>query len=388
MSGSISVFYGVEIPESLLAIELQNHDAASLKDARVMAGRALATKAVLLARADALDLQAVPERNARGQDETEEEARIRVILSEEVDIEPPSETRLLEIYEAQPDGFLTPPLIEASHILISPVDQSEAASQNALDEAVRLIAELQVEPGRFERIAASKSSCPSASEGGLLGQLRPGDVLASIWESLATLAVGEIAAHPVETEHGWHVLRLDHKAASARLPFEHVRPHISAQVEARAWTIEAARYVDGLLAKSASSPGLKLNELGDLDDGLSGSQEASALLGAVLGNVANGLEALSERSRGIVGVAAASQNAAPETILKRAIGGFLNGADDEAWTKIVSRLRDSDAPLRDCLDVIVAHGLPPLKAKHTLILQPGGRAASVQEKGHAHGNGK
>jgi len=142
------------------------------------------------------------------------------------------------------------------------------------------------------------------------------------------------------------------------------------------------------LAKSASSPGLKLNELGDLDDGLSGSQEASALLGAVLGNVANGLEALSERSRGIVGVAAASQNAAPETILKRAIGGFLNGADDEAWTKIVSRLRDSDAPLRDCLDVIVAHGLPPLKAKHTLILQPGGRAAAVQEKGHAHGNGK
>mgnify|MGYP000297757384 CR=1 FL=1 len=64
MSTASSVFFGVEVPESLLATELQNHEAPSLAEARTLAGRALAAKAVLLARADKLNIEAVPERNA------------------------------------------------------------------------------------------------------------------------------------------------------------------------------------------------------------------------------------------------------------------------------------------------------------------------------------
>ncbi len=66
MSMAVAVFHGVEVPESLLASELQNHLAPSLAEARALAGRALAAKAVLLARGRALGLEAVPEKIPMG----------------------------------------------------------------------------------------------------------------------------------------------------------------------------------------------------------------------------------------------------------------------------------------------------------------------------------
>lgn len=387
MSTASSVFFGVEVPESLLATELQNHEAPSLGEARTLAGRALAAKAVLLARADELNIQAVPEHNAEGQEETEDEARVRVVLSQEVDVVPPPEARLKEIYDANPDGFRTPPLIEASHILVAPEDESAGALTGAFDLASRLIKELEDRPERFERIAANQSACPSASEGGTLGQLRPGDVLQDIWDALFALQVGEISTQPVQTEHGWHVLRLDHRADGARLPFQHVRPHISAQIEAHTWTVSAARYVDELLSQSAANPGLKLDAAGGLSDGESTTRRATDLLGSALSDTSRALSGLSADSADVVESVARSREEPPETVLRQAISSFLASADDDAWTQIISRLRDSESPLPDCLDVIVSNELPPLKAKKTLILTRGGRGAPKQEKGQSHGTG-
>ena len=47
---------GVEIPEALLAQEVQNHPGASAADARAAAGHALAIRALLLHRARELGL--------------------------------------------------------------------------------------------------------------------------------------------------------------------------------------------------------------------------------------------------------------------------------------------------------------------------------------------
>ena len=99
MSMAVAVFHGVEVPESLLASELQNHQAPTLAEARVLAGRALAAKAVLLARGRALGLDAAPEKNSDGQEETRDEALIRTVLSEEVDAEPATDEAVRAVYE-------------------------------------------------------------------------------------------------------------------------------------------------------------------------------------------------------------------------------------------------------------------------------------------------
>lgn len=388
MTDAAAIFFGVEVPEALLAAEMQNHEASSLADARAMAGRALATKAVLLARAEAMGIDAVAETNADGQEETAEEARIRALLSSEIDVDPPEIERLKSIYDGHPDAFLTPPLIEASHILIAPMDASEAALEKAQATAANMIADLALAPERFERMAANHSDCPSGADRGTLGQLRPGDVLAEIWQCLETLSVGEIATQPIRTEHGWHVLRLDARADSERLPFDYVRPHISAQIEAREWTRAAGEFVDKLLKKSADKPGLRLNESGGLASGAGAASKATNLLGHALGDIPGALAALSEDARAAVQAAASSRDESDAQILKSAISDFLSGADDDAWTKIISRLREREDALSECLDVIVAISIPPVKARHTLILQPGGRGAVSSVKGQSHGIGK
>jgi len=376
MTSARAVFHGVEIPESLLATELQNHQASSLSDARALAGRALAAKAVLLARGRELGLVAEPERNSDGQEETPEEALIRAVLGEEVEAEPPSQVAIRAVYDGNPEGFRSPPLLEASHILIAPSEPNPQALEAARLEALALIANLTGKPSEFARIAASRSACPSASEGGSLGQLGPGDVLRVIWDALVDMDIGTIGAQPVASEHGWHVLRLDHRSDGERLPFDYVRPHIAMQLEARAWTQAAAVFVDRLLSESAARPGLCLTESGELDTGVGTIVRADGLLGEALGNARLAYEALRSTARERLDHAASESGEAAQDLLARSIRTFLSKADDEAWTQIISRLRDSETPLADSLELIVSHQLPPIHKTRTLITMRSGPRAS------------
>lgn len=376
MTSARAVFYGVEIPESLLATELQNHQAPSLTQARALAGRALAAKALLLARGRELGLAAEPERNGDGQEETREEALIRVVLSEEVEAEPPSDEAIRAVYDGNPDGFRSPPLLEASHILIAPSEPRGEAWEKARLEALALIVDLTDRPSEFFRVAANRSACPSASEGGSLGQLSPGDVLPVIWNALVNMDVGAISGEPIASEHGWHVLRLDHRSDGERLPFDYVRPHIAMQLEARAWARAAAAFVDRLLGESAAHPGLCLTEAGGLDTGEGAIARADGLLGEALGDARLAYEALGEAARKRLDHAATEHGEDAADLLARSIRTFLSKADDEAWTQLISRLRDSEAPLADSLALIVSHQLPPIHKTHTLITMRNGQRAT------------
>lgn len=367
MNGATAVFCGVEIPEVLLAAEMQNHRAPTLADARAQAGRALAARAVLLARARTLGLAPQPETNAAGQEETQDEALIRAVLSAEVDATPPSDARIREVYEHNPDGFRSPPLMEASHILVAPENDTEQADHAARRGVEALLAQLQSDSRQFERLAAEHSACPSSKEGGWLGQLRPDDVLSEIWEALLQLEPGKISTAPVRTEHGWHILRLDRFAAGQRLPFEHVRSHIALELEARAWTRAAALYVDRLLLVTDASARLKLDESGGLDDGEGGVRRAAGILGGALADPLQAFAALPEGAQQAVVSAATLTGDSAENVLRGMIGKFLSASSDEVWTQLISRLRDSEAPLADCLSLIVERELPERSPSRTLI---------------------
>lgn len=367
MSGPTAVFHGVEVPETLLAMEIQNHQAATLSEARAQAGRALAVKAVLLDRARELGLEADPERNFDGQEETCDEALIRAVLSEEIDVDAPSEADLLAVYDAQPEAFMSPPLIEAAHILVAVSGEDAIDPAAARAKATDLIFQLRARPEIFGRLAMEHSACPSASEGGSLGQLRPGDILPKIWNALMEMKAGEISSEPVLTEHGWHVLRLDQLSPAARLPFEYVRPHIAMKIEARFWTRAAARYVDVLLVNSAAEPRLKLDTDGRLSDEENSILRLDGLLGSALADIESIYDQLPPRIRQSVELTADREGGAPGGVLARSIRKFLASANDEAWTQLISRLRDSSSPLVDSLDVVVAHQLPPVRTSHRLI---------------------
>jgi peptidyl-prolyl cis-trans isomerase C len=213
---------------------------------------------LLLQRARSLGLAASPIADVEGRCETDEEALVREALERELVLAEPTDAECRRVYAAAPHSFRTRELYEASHILITPKAPVERAWEEARAAAVALIGALADGEATFEDAARVLSACPTAEQGGSLGQFRRGDLAAEIEAALSTLVEGEVAAAPVRTRHGWHVLRLDRRVTSAVAPYDLAAPAIRELLRARAWATAAARYVE-TLARKARIEGLDLS---------------------------------------------------------------------------------------------------------------------------------
>ena len=86
-----------------------------------------------------------------------------------------------------------------SHIVLA----SEADAREVLARAKKGEA--------FDKLAREKSIDASKSEGGSLGWLLPNQVMAAISNVMVNLDQGAVAAAPIQTPAGWHVLKVDEK---------------------------------------------------------------------------------------------------------------------------------------------------------------------------------
>lgn len=99
-------------------------------------------------------------------------------------------------YDAQYGDAAPATEYNASHILV----ETE-------EEALSLIEELEG-GADFAELAQQNSTGPSGPNGGQLGWFSPGMMVPSFEEAVFELEVGEISA-PVETQFGWHVVKLN-----------------------------------------------------------------------------------------------------------------------------------------------------------------------------------
>jgi len=240
---------GVAVDEAAIASEAQNHNARSGAEARAAAARALVIRELLLQRASALALTPAPLRDAQGREETEDEALIRQVLEAEAIAQEPTDAECRRVYESAPQRFMMPAMYEASHILIAPMESTEAAWADAEERAAQLVTALQ-DGADFAVLASTHSDCPSSAEGGALGQLQRGDLSAELEEALWALNVGAIAPAAVRTKFGWHIVRLDRRSDARRAPYEAVRDFICSALRERAGVAAAARYLRELAANA------------------------------------------------------------------------------------------------------------------------------------------
>lgn len=134
-------------------------------------------------------------------------------------------------YQYHPDQFRRPETRLARHILITvndtiPENTRKAARQRIADIAVRL----QKEPGRFEEQALKHSECPTALDGGKLGDLPRGKLFPELDKALFELNAGEVSG-VLESELGFHVLRCDAITAANVLSMSEAKPHIRKLLE-------------------------------------------------------------------------------------------------------------------------------------------------------------
>lgn len=241
---------GVEIPPEAIAQEIQHHPAPDAETAWVEAARALAVRELLLQEARRTCGAAEPLTDETGRAEIEEDALIRALLEEEVEPAEPGELECRRYYDANANRFRTPDLFEAAHILIEPEGSDEQAWNAALERARAIVSEIGDDPAAFAKAAHTHSGCTSAQQDGSLGQIRRGELVPEVQAGIEALTEGMTAREPVRSRFGWHILRLHHRIAGRTLEFDTVRTRIADMLEARSWSVEAARYVAELAARS------------------------------------------------------------------------------------------------------------------------------------------
>lgn len=86
---------------------------------------------------------------------------------------------------------------------------------------------------KFEDLAKKESMDPSKTNGGDLGWFTPDRMVKPFAEAVVNLKKGEYTHSPVQTQYGWHVIRLDETRDLAPPEFDGVKDRLVQIVEAK-----------------------------------------------------------------------------------------------------------------------------------------------------------
>ena len=154
---------GKEISRGQIAREIQNHPADSPEMAREEAARALVVRELLLQAAGARGLLPEPADLGDGRRETSDDALVRALLDEVLDLPSPTREECRRYYEANIRRFCSPTIWEPAHILLSADTSDVPASDVARDKARALIELLQQHPESFAQLARYHSNSDNAN---------------------------------------------------------------------------------------------------------------------------------------------------------------------------------------------------------------------------------
>ena len=100
------------------------------------------------------------------------------------------------------------------------------------DDAKAIITKLKA-GGKFEELAAQSKDPGSAAQGGDLGWAPPDAFVKEFSEAMVSLKAGDYTQTPVQTQFGFHVIKLE-ETRDAQLPsFDEVKPQIAESLQQR-----------------------------------------------------------------------------------------------------------------------------------------------------------
>lgn len=248
---------GHEIPFAAIAAEAQNHPAPDAEAAWRAAAEALAIRQLLLAEADRQGIVADELRDEEGRALMPDDARIEALLAAQVRTPDADEATARRYYETHRARFVSPPVVEAEHILFAASPEDSLAYGLATGDARMAIRQLRADPAAFADIARARSGCPSKEQGGQLGQIVPGQTVPEFEAALFALEEGQLHDEPVKTRFGVHVIRAGRKQDGRALPFELVRERIVGYLEEASWRRAVAQYLS-ILAGQAKLEGVTI----------------------------------------------------------------------------------------------------------------------------------
>lgn len=128
-----------------------------------------------------------------------------------------SDEETLAYFNTHSESFKTPESAVASHILVSTLEQAEEIAkeiENGLD---------------FAEAASKYSSCPSKSEGGNLGEFSRGRMVPEFENAAFNMEVNTVST-PIQTQFGYHLIKLISKKEAQVPSFEEVKNTVKQQL--------------------------------------------------------------------------------------------------------------------------------------------------------------
>jgi peptidyl-prolyl cis-trans isomerase C len=131
-----------------------------------------------------------------------------------------------------------------SHILFQVTEDVDLAAlrqraQQTLDELLHAD-DLEL---RFVHLARTLSNCPSGIDGGALGEIGRGDTVAAFERAVFAAPAGTLCPVLVETEFGFHIIRVHDKSPGSVLPFDQVELRIRVAMTQALRDLAERRYV-------------------------------------------------------------------------------------------------------------------------------------------------
>ncbi len=160
----------------------------------------------------------------------------------------PTAEDIAAFYHEHPQHFEQPERLGARHILFEvDRDAGDEAKAEQKAEAEKVLQQL-LEGADFEALAKEHSACPSSEDGGSLPPFAQGEMVPEFDAATRALEVGEISP-VIETDFGYHVIRLDDRMEASKVPLpevaERIREHVKQEREQKSFSAVIAALREG-----------------------------------------------------------------------------------------------------------------------------------------------
>ncbi len=130
-----------------------------------------------------------------------------------------TEDESLDFYNENRHMFIEPETIKASHILVNDEEQAKEIAKEINDGL------------SFEEAAEKYSHCPSNARGGDLGYFTKGKMVPEFEMAAFDMEIGE-TGEPVETQFGYHIIKLVDKKEEFVKSFDDIKNELNKQLTA------------------------------------------------------------------------------------------------------------------------------------------------------------
>jgi peptidyl-prolyl cis-trans isomerase C len=140
-------------------------------------------------------------------------ALIQALMRDELTKNPVTDAQVKAAYDEQ-NKNTGPKEFKVRHILV----ESEAEAKDIIEQVKK--------GGKFEELAKKSKDPGSAQRGGELDWAGPGAYVKPFADAMSKLEKGKMTDAPVQSQFGWHVIRVDDVRDAVFPPLEQVAPQI------------------------------------------------------------------------------------------------------------------------------------------------------------------